>query len=296
MAVHTNHLSEGSAGLPTTMRLVGWSARVFGRVFPRTVAFFLVRLFRTPLGRRAPREADLAGATQHRVRFGDGHLRVYRYGQGPAVLLVHGWRAHAGRFRVWVPALVARGYSVLTVDIPAHGHSDGARTDPFATAEALAQVVQKEGPLHAIVAHSFGAASVSAMLRHNPGLSVDRVVLLGCPDRMLSVMESFAQILAVRPNVFRAMVGWAERMAGHRIEGANVADWLNGQPRPGLVVHDLADEVVEYEAAPRIAASWGRADLVTTEGLGHDGLLYDETVIARVGVFLDEHAAARPAA
>lgn len=53
-------------------------------------------------------------------------LHLESVGQGPPLVLLHGWALHGGLFAPVVPALSKR-YRVHAVDLPGHGHSDPIR-------------------------------------------------------------------------------------------------------------------------------------------------------------------------
>ena len=55
---------------------------------------------------------------------------------------------------------------------------------------------------------------------------------------------------------------------------------------PALIVHDADDPDVPYGHGAEIAAAWPAAELVTTSGLGHRGILRDPEVIAPDDEFL----------
>ncbi|MEM7332513.1 MAG: alpha/beta hydrolase, partial [Chloroflexota bacterium] len=57
---------------------------------------------------------------------------------------------------------------------------------------------------------------------------------------------------------------------------------------PGLIVHDTQDEIVGYDSAKTIASGWASAELLTTHGLGHSGILRDVNVITHVVEFLNK--------
>ena len=111
-----------------------------------------------------------------RVPYGGRWLRVWSFGEGPAILLAHGWSGHAAQFDAWIEPLVSAGYRVVLFDAPAHGRSGGAETNLVDMGGAVQHVAGLYGPLHAIVAHSFGAPATLFALQH--GLAVDRLVLI----------------------------------------------------------------------------------------------------------------------
>ena len=69
--------------------------------------------------------------------------------------------------------LLARGYGVVVADMPGHGRSSGRLTSLVYFASALRAVAAHVGGIHAVIAHSFGAAGTTLTLRD--GLNVARV-------------------------------------------------------------------------------------------------------------------------
>ncbi|MEO8486235.1 MAG: pimeloyl-ACP methyl ester esterase BioH [Betaproteobacteria bacterium] len=64
-------------------------------------------------------------------------VHVESVGEGPPLVLLHGWGLHAGLFAPLMPAL-ARRFRVHAVDLPGHGHSAPL---PHATLDTLADAV-----------------------------------------------------------------------------------------------------------------------------------------------------------
>lgn len=203
---------------------------------------------------------------------------AWRWGVGPAVLLVHGWEGRGSQLGAFVEPLVAAGLSVVAFDAPAHGDSPGGRLYLTDQADALAAVANAVGPLHAIVAHSFGAAA--ALLAHaRGGVDAARNVMIA-PNVLVD--ESFAQ--------FARLVGLddADRtlLEHHVVRSSGVPldalrlDRLAGARDAGLlVIHDRSDKEVDLRHGERLAAAWPQAQLVTTDGLGHRRILRDPAVI-----------------
>ncbi|MDT1028360.1 alpha/beta hydrolase, partial [Pseudomonas paraeruginosa] len=64
----------------------------------------------------------LASSARVTLRFG---LSAWRWGEGPAVLLLHGWGGRPTQFAHLSEQLVGAGYCVFALDAPAHGRSPG---------------------------------------------------------------------------------------------------------------------------------------------------------------------------
>lgn len=55
------------------------------------------------------------------MQVGGAPVTTYAWGEGPAVLLVHGWSSHTGCMAGFVDPLLERGFRVVAFDAPAHG-------------------------------------------------------------------------------------------------------------------------------------------------------------------------------
>jgi pimeloyl-ACP methyl ester carboxylesterase len=99
-------------------------------------------------------QAPMRDARRSSVLFRGGALAVYSWGEGPTVLLVHGWSGRASQLARYAAPLVARGYRAVAVDGPGHGRSDGWFTNLPQMADALMAVQAQEGPFAGVLAHS----------------------------------------------------------------------------------------------------------------------------------------------
>src|SRR5713226_3654916 len=96
------------------MRVLRSTFRPASWVVPRSVSGALAEmLFRTPPQQaRSRREREVLAAARFRhVRVGATWLATWRWGDGPTVLLVHGWGGHAGRLASFVGPLTEAGFS-----------------------------------------------------------------------------------------------------------------------------------------------------------------------------------------
>ena len=114
-------------------------------------------------------------------------LHVERAGQGPVLLLVHGWAMHGGVFAPLARALEP-DFDVITVDLPGHGGSRDSAL-PLAlgpVADALAALIDAQPSKRALVAGwSLGGLVATALAARHP----DRVRGLA----MLAASPRFVQ-------------------------------------------------------------------------------------------------------
>jgi len=211
-------------------------------------------------------------------------LARWTLGQGPRVLLVHGWNGRATQWLPWLPALQAAGFSVTLFDLPGHGDSTGHEASVEHAARAVQALSAEIGELHALVGHSMGSAAVLAALGR--GVRVQRSVHLAGPSSLTPVVYGMAAAHGLEGDDRRAFAGWAERFIGQPLARLDLAQLRDGLRHPGLVLHDPQDRVVPYAASEALAATWPQARLQATPGLGHRRLLADPDVIRQAVDFL----------
>ncbi|MPZ71761.1 MAG: alpha/beta fold hydrolase [Nitriliruptorales bacterium] len=195
------------------------AARVGGRFSERIAGFFAWRLWFTPwrleLSERARiREAGwLEKTTPLSIPFGRGVLHGFTAGEGPSVLLVHGWGDRASRLGALIAPLVDAGFRVVAVDLPAHGASPGVRTNAYGVAAAIRATAQHVGGVYGVVAHSMGGLETIIALRQE--LAAERVVLLASAVRLHHAMERFETMFVLRPRAMRGLAAALTRGLGH---------------------------------------------------------------------------------
>ena len=280
---------------PPALRWLRWQLRVLQAVAPGLAFRLAWRLFISP--RRLPARpweaGALAGARQQMLPGSTGRVAMYTWGPAPApaVVLVHGWEHRATFWRAWVAPLQAAGYRVVALDGPAHGRSTGRRVNLVQFAEAVQNVLDKAaatGPVRALVAHSFGAASAAGLpVRLPAGAALPRLVLLSVPVNFREVANRFADLLYLSPAIVARMEAYVLARTGR--PGRSFAPAVAG---PGtnaekvLLLHDESDEIVPFSEGQRVAAGWPGAQLRATQGLGHNRILRDAGVVRQVVEFL----------
>lgn len=211
-------------------------------------------------------------------------VAAWRWGHGPTVMLVHGWEGRGAQLGALVGPLVEAGLSVVAFDAPAHGDSLGSRLYLTDHADTLAAVAAAVGPLHAIIAHSFGAAAV--ILAHaRSGVDALRNVMIAPNCIATDSVKAFARMVGL-DDADRARFE-ARVVASSGIPLASLALEPLVAPRDTglLVIHDRDDREVPVAQGAQLAAAWPQGRLETTTGLGHRRILRDPAVIAQAVAF-----------
>ena len=260
--------------------------RTVGAAAPEVAARWAETIFCTPPrhGPRSGDEAFLATGREFAVRSGREELAGWEWGEGPAVVLVHGWGSRAARFAAMARALKDAGFRVVAYDAPAHGRSTGRFASLPEFARALGSVAEAIGPVHGLVGHSLGGAAATLALRD--GLGAERVVLLAAPADVTPFTTAFADQLRLPPAVRHAMRRNLELRLDVRLDELHVPTIARSLRASALLVHDREDLDVPYRHAEEIAGAWTGARLVTTAGLGHRAILRDPAVVRQSVEFL----------
>ncbi len=281
---------------PALMPLLRAGGRALSALAPSAAARLAARWFLTPPRPRRP-AAEIALIERAHARplyVGGRRLEMWKWGRGPAVLLVHGWGGRGAQLGAFVEPLVARGFSVVTFDAPGHGAAEpGLVTIPEMTA-ALRAVAATQRPLAGLIAHSVGATAVTRALYE--GLHADSVVLVAPAAELTGPATMFAKALGLTPRVAELMRERIEQRVGKPWSAFDVTTLAPALGAPLLVVHDREDGEVPWQHGRLVAHSWaGPAEVLETQGLGHRRVLRDPGVVAAVAAFIAMRApAARP--
>ncbi|MGE0045339.1 MAG: alpha/beta fold hydrolase [Hyphomonadaceae bacterium] len=244
---------------------------------------FLAAMMRPRRRARARVAEPLRDLDAVEVKAPDGSVAAWRLGEGPAVMLVHGWEDDHSLWTRMILALAERGRAIVTLDLPAHGYSDGEEcTSPIA-ARALIATAAALGPVDAFVAHSFGGPSCAMALAM--GLDVGRGVFIASP---LGLKRRWNR-LGEEWNIPDAVVERAKELYAARepMAAFNMIESAPSMNAKALFIHAIDDEQVPYQGTQEAAELWPGAELVLVDDLGHRLIAQDHDVIARVADFLD---------
>jgi pimeloyl-ACP methyl ester carboxylesterase len=241
-----------------------------------------------PARRPEPRlAAALASVEQQRVASPQGVVAAWRIGQGPAVLLVHGWEDDNSLWAPLIDALIDRDGALVVLDLPAHGLSEGEWGLGPQAADGIAAVVAAMGPIDAVVAHSFAAGGVILAMSEG-GLAVDRMVLVAPPLRTGNRWLRYADRLGVSDDVaFAAQAIYEERIGPARASFDFRAELIDLDVDL-LVVHSADDERFPLQDSQEVVPKCRGGELVVVEGLSHRRSARDPEVVARIAAFVSD--------
>lgn len=263
-----------------------------GRVAPELTSAVAAKLFRKTR-RTTPRSGErdvLEKATPSQI----AGMQLWSWGEGPTVLLVHGWNGRATQLGGFVEPLVERGYRVVAFDALGHGDSNGSTSSLPEFANCIRQVAEELGDIDAIVAHSLGGAATTYAIAH--GLRVDRAVFVSPPADPREFLRIFGSALGISDDVRARVRRRVERRLGVSMDDMLAHGFAPSMDLPLLVIHDTDDKEVPVEVGSHLARTWPGAELIVTEGLGHQRILRDPSVRDAAVRFIDVAVRTRRAA
>jgi len=227
----------------------------------------------------------LAKARPVSVSYRKERLAVLEWGNGPAVLFVHGWCSRGLRFSHMIAPLLEAGFKVIVFDAPAHGRSSGAHINIVQWSEAILAVAERVGLIRGLVAHSIGVtASVLAL---EAGLKTDKVVFVSPLTNIGGAFVHFSGALDIPENVAQGMVQHFEAIFERSIDKIDAIRIARQMETPPLLIfHDKEDPLLAHSRAAELAMVWKHAELISTSGNGHHSILDDPGVVRETILFL----------
>jgi epoxide hydrolase 4 len=197
-------------------------------------------------------------------------LAVEISGEGPPVLMLHGFPENARSWRHQVPALTRAGFSVWVPNLRGYAGSD-APPDVAAyhlrhlVDDAVALIAATGAPRAHVVGHDWGGIIAWTLAGHHPAL-VDRLVIMNAPH-----MKHYLERVWRSSQLFRSwyvglflLPGVAERLLAARDFAALRRMFPGAAARPAFSAEDIEAYVAQFRRpdALRGALNYYRANTV----------------------------------
>ncbi|MBL6729312.1 MAG: alpha/beta hydrolase [Bacteroidia bacterium] len=212
-------------------------------------------------------------------------IAQYKWGSGEKVILcLHGWQSNSFKWKKYVEVLDKKKYTMICLDAPAHGRSDGVLFNVPMYARLIQQFLE-QNKVDSILSHSLGAFSTMYLLSNYPLLSPPKVIALGTPSYADSFIDEFIRVLNLSSKARRNLVTYFTNYSGLKINDFDSKLFAKNQKSFGLIVHDINDKESPFEYAKEMAKIWPKSRFLGTEGFGHK--LRDDSVVQEVIKFID---------
>lgn len=259
------------------------------RVAPRWASRLALDLWcRLPGNAGRRRDERPEPGTLSTIKVGGSSVAVETWGAGPPVYLVHGWGGWRGQLGRFVSPLAEAGFQVVAFDVPGHGDSGPSvmgrrRGNGLEFIHTLRAVAAMFGDPLGVIAHSYGCATTTTAIRD--GLVPGRLVCVSPSVDPMASVETMARALGIGRRTIAHLLTRIERLAGRPLSDFDPRTVTSHRP-PTLVIHDRQDKEVAYAEGLALRASWPTAQLISTDGLGHQRILRDPEVVERAVRFV----------
>lgn len=263
--------------------------RFMARILPDGLAYSLIRSIAAIPVTPPQKKSDRAILLQaRRLSFGRKNGRVgWVWGEGPLVVLVHGWSGSGAQLAALAQSLVEQGFSAALFDVTAHGESKGLRVtfNDFMT-DMTDWTLALDRPVFAYVGHSAGGLAMMAA-RELKGIRALRYVCLNAPLFPYVPVNDIRRIVAPSQAVLERFkiyyaghfgLPWEELERGRAYRCPESARLF--------AVYDENDDRVHHADAERLRALWPSVKVMKTRGLGHQKVMWDRQVMEEVARFL----------
>ena len=225
----------------------------------------------------------LADADPHMLPLPTGELAAWRLGEGPAVLLVHGWEDDNA---LWGPAIdlfASWGRPVVVIDLPGHGFSTATDASINGVGAAVKLAAESLGPIEALMGHSYGCGAIIHALSH--GLAPRKTVLIASPVPRTRPRRPL-DAEGVDPAVLERAETLRQEQARTQTEKIEAA--ISAMTAPCLIIHSIDDEQTPLSNSQRLAHLWPESELFLADQLGHRFVAQDGDVLEKAVRFIEE--------
>ncbi|MEM9837110.1 MAG: alpha/beta hydrolase [Bacteroidota bacterium] len=244
------------------------------RLSPRRAGKLGYRLLCRPRRRSLdPIDMDFVNdSIQKKITLAGIPTQTYHWpGDGPGVLLLHGWESQTGRWSAYYTALKAAGFSIYAFDAPAHGKSGGDNFTVIEYAAVMKAYLEcLDDPPVNWVGHSGGGMAIFYYLSEMEyRIKPNRIVAMSVPAELTDFLNIVQRVLQLKRKVVDGIEQEFTRRMNLSFKDISPRRYAKKVNVPGLIIHDVGDELAPIEGAEDIYQNWKNSSLIITEGLGH---------------------------
>ena len=285
---YINSTNVGNMGLQQKILYLflkmGWM------VWPSIIDKLVLQLFFSPIDYRLNNSEKILLTRGHnfQIKVRDRTIQCWRWGQGPAVILAHGWNGRGIQFQTLIDSLIKSNFSVITYDAPAHGDSQGKTTNYFDFTDTIRTLWQscKNEDIVAVIGHSLGAAALINFISKEK--FTNNVVLFAPPLKIRELLFQTFDQHGVPKIVYQNLIQKLEPVYGYDLFKDNPTELIKSIKNDILIIHDKDDKAAPIADSEHVAELYDNINLYTTSGLGHKHILHDKTTIEAVLAYLEK--------
>ncbi|MCX6184882.1 MAG: alpha/beta hydrolase [Flavobacterium sp.] len=267
---------------------IGLYLNLLSYMLPQHAVALAYRLFSKPRrGRLSPERLPyfLQKAQTQKITLQTHEIHTYLWpGNETRILLAHGWESNAARWSKLFRKLSKTGATIMAIDAPGHGQSNGNEFTMLLYADIIHQVAQSFQPT-ILMGHSIGGSACVYSYHNYPKsyTQLQKMVVLGAPSEIKLLIDEYVRMLSMNKRMARLLNEFFTTKYRIHIPEFTTAHFEKTFALEGLIAHDSTDPVVPYVEGKKLARAWTKAQFITTENLGHS--MHDEYLYEQITTF-----------
>lgn len=226
----------------------------------------------------------LSDASRQKFTFEQYQFEAFIWrGNENTILLVHGWESNAARWEKLLPFLQESGSTIIAIDAPGHGLSQGKEFTVPLYSEFINAAVKHFRP-SSIIGHSIGGAAAIYYQHRFQNPELKKLITLGAPSELQVIVDQYTKLLRLNSRSTAMLQRYFTDNFDIHIPEFSTHLFAESIAIKGLIAHDIEDPIVSFLEAEKIAASWKNAEFIRTKGLGHS--MHDDELYKKIADFL----------
>ena len=205
-----------------------------------------------------------------------GNLKLYKYGEGKTIWLVHGWSGAGVQFWPIMEKFAEQGFSTITFDLPAHGFSEGEFSSLPKMIQAFDDISAKIDLPCKVITHSMGASVIANsqwLKTYNNDITLIAPLL-----ETFNLLQATINRTGFDQVLFDRIIQEVLDKDNMHVPNLNAAPHFINFDGNLKIIHDLTDKFAPIEDSKKLAEKSG-AELHITDNLGHGKILRSDSVV-----------------
>ena len=258
--------------------------KLFWSISPTMTKRFVKSHFFKPTDYQTSVEEEriLGNGQKYQIDIHGKTIQVWKWGEGPGILFVHGWNGRGIQFYRFFKLLRKAGLAIITFDAPGHGESTGKTSSYFEWTDAVRAILTSphDFSISGIIAHSLGGSAViNALSKEKVSLPT---VLVAPALKLKQVLFNTFNLYGIPSVIYKNVIEEFERRFGYTLDGDNPSNLISQVDTNLLIVHDQQDGTIPFLDSKEIAKTLPTVILHETDGLGHKKILADRKIVKMI--------------
>jgi predicted alpha/beta hydrolase family esterase len=208
-----------------------------------------------------------------------GKVKIYQYGEGKPIWLVHGWSGAGFQFWPLMQKLADKGFSTFTFDLPAHGYSEGEFSSLPKMIQAFDDISEAIQAPSMVIAHSMGA-SVIANSAWMKSYKSD-IMLISPLLKTFDLLQETVNKTGFDQVLFERIIQEVYEQDKMHVPKLNACQHFSKFSGNIKMIHDEDDKFAPIKDSKNLARD-SDVELLITSNLGHSKILRSNKIFSLI--------------